>query len=91
MNKNDLVAQVAEKAQVSKKDAAAVVDATFNVMANALANGEKVQFVGFGTFEVRERAARTVRNPRTGETLEVPASRIPAFKPGLALKKSVNN
>lgn len=91
MNKNDFVAQVAEKAQVSKKDAAAVVDATFNVMANALANGEKVQFVGFGTFEVRERAARTVRNPRTGETLEVPASRIPAFKPGLALKKSVNN
>lgn len=91
MYKNELIAKVAEKAQVSKKDAAAVVDATLDVVTNALVNGEKVQIVGFGNFEVRERAARTVRNPRTGETVETAASRVPAFKPGLALKKIINN
>lgn len=91
MNKSELITQVAEKAQISKKEAAAVVEATFDTIANSLANGEKVQIIGFGNFEVRQRAARTAKNLRTGEPIEVAASVIPAFKPGTALKKLVNN
>ena len=89
MNKKELIAQVAEKAQVSKKDAAAVVEATFETIANTLANGEKVQLVGFGNFETRNRAERTAKNPQTGELVKVPATTVPAFKPGAALKKLV--
>lgn len=91
MNKTELIAQVAEKAQASKKDAAAVVEATFDTIANTLANGEKIQLIGFGNFETRKRAERTAKNPRTGELVKVAASTVPAFKPGSALKKLVNN
>lgn len=89
MNKTELVSAVSKKAEISKKDAVKVVDATFAAIEEALAKGEKVQLIGFGTFEVRERAARKGRNPQTGEEIEIPASKIPAFKPGKALKDSV--
>lgn len=89
MNKNELVSVVSKKAEISKKDAVKVVDATFAAIEEALAKGEKVQLIGFGTFEVRERAARKGRNPQTGEEIEIPASKIPAFKPGKSLKNSV--
>lgn len=89
MNKNELVSAVSKKAEISKKDAVKVVDATFAAIEEALAKGEKVQLIGFGTFEVRERAARKGRNPQTGEEIEIPASKIPAFKPGKSLKNSV--
>ena len=86
MNKTELVAAVATKADLSKKDAeAAVLDA----VTEALADGEKVALVGFGTFEVKERAARTGKNPRTGEAIEIPASKVPSFKAGAALKNAV--
>ncbi len=90
MNKNELIAAVAEAAGVSKKDADAVVKATFEQIANALVAGEKVQLIGFGTFETRERGARTGKNPRTGETVTIAACKAPAFKAGKALKDAVN-
>ncbi len=74
---------------LTKKDATAAVDAVFSTIQDALANGEKVQLIGFGNFEVRERAARKGRNPQTGEEIEIPASKVPAFKPGKALKDAV--
>ena len=88
MNKTELVAAVAAKAELSKKDAdaSAVVDA----ITEALADGDKVSLVGFGTFAVKERAARTGINPRTGESVEIAASKAPAFKAGKALKDAVN-
>ncbi|HIU35552.1 MAG TPA: HU family DNA-binding protein [Candidatus Fimenecus excrementigallinarum] len=89
MNKTELIAAVAEKAGLSKKDADAAVAAAFDAVTAALAKGEKVQLIGFGTFEVRERAAKTGRNPRTGETMTIPASKVPAFKAGAALKNAV--
>lgn len=89
MNKTELVSAVSKKAEISKKDAVKVVDATFAAIEEALAKGEKVQLIGFGTFEVRERAARKGRNPQTGDEIEIPASKIPAFKPGKSLKDSV--
>ena len=89
MNKTDLIAAVAEKAGLSKKDADAAVSAVFDAVTAELAKGEKVQLIGFGTFEVRERAAKTGRNPRTGETMTIPASKVPAFKAGAALKNAV--
>ncbi|MFN3367187.1 MAG: HU family DNA-binding protein, partial [Exiguobacterium mexicanum] len=80
---------VAEKANVSKKEATQVVEATFESITEALQNGDKIQLIGFGTFEVRERAARKGRNPRTKEDIEIPASKVPAFKAGKALKDAV--
>lgn len=89
MNKTELVNSVAEAAGISRKDAASAVDATFDTIQNALAQGDKVSLIGFGNFEVRERAARKGRNPQTGEEIEIAASKIPAFKPGKALKDAV--
>lgn len=89
MNKNELVASVAEKAEISKKDAEAAVKAVTEVITEALAEGDKVALVGFGTFSVKERAARTGINPRTKETVEIPAAKVPAFKAGAALKDAV--
>ncbi len=89
MNKTELVAAVAAKTELSKKNAEKAVSAVLETVAETLAAGEKVQLVGFGTFEAREREARTAKNPRTGETVEVAASRVPAFKAGQALKNKV--
>lgn len=90
MNKAELIGSVAEKAGMPKKDAEKAVNAVFATIEEALAKGDKVQLVGFGTFEVRERAARTGRNPQTGEEIQIAASRVPAFRAGKALKDSVN-
>lgn len=91
MNKAELIAAVAEKTGFTKKDAEGAVNATVDVIEEALINGEKVQLIGFGTFEVRQRKARTGRNPRKpGETIEIAASKAPVFKAGKALKDSVN-
>ncbi len=89
MNKTELVAAVAAKTELSKKNAEKAVAAVLETVAETLAAGEKVQLVGFGTFEIREREARTAKNPRTLETVEVPATRVPAFKAGQALKAKV--
>ena len=90
MNKADLVAAMAEKAGVSKKDAEASLKAFTDVVAEELKKGEKIQLVGFGTFEVAERAARTGRNPQTGAEMKIAASKAPKFKAGKALKDSIN-
>ena len=90
MNKADLVAKVAEKSGVTKKDAEKAVAGIFAAVREALVAGDKVQVLGFGTFEVKERAARTGRNPQTGEELQIAASKNPSFKPGKALKEAVN-
>ena len=90
MNKTELVAAVAEQAGLSKKDAEAAVKAFTDVVAEALKAGDKIQLVGFGTFEVSERAAREGRNPRTGETMTIEASKTPKFKAGKALQDLVN-
>ena len=90
MNKTELVAAVAEQAGLSKKDAEAAVKAFTDVVAEALKAGDKIQLVGFGTFEVSERAERTGRNPQTGETMEIKASKTPKFKAGKALKDMMN-
>ncbi len=89
MNKAELVTEVSERANLSKKDAERAVTAMVESIEEALKKGERVSLVGFGTFEVRTRAARTGRNPRTGATLEISSSRVPAFKAGKALKESV--
>ncbi|GHV97473.1 transcriptional regulator [Lactobacillus nasalidis] len=89
MNKTELVSVVSEKTEFSKKESAQIVDALFATIEEELAKGEKVQLIGFGTFEVRERAARKGRNPQTGAEIEIPASKVPAFKPGKALKDAV--
>ncbi|MHC0036111.1 HU family DNA-binding protein [Pseudoneobacillus sp. C159] len=89
MNKTDLVNAVAEASEISKKDATKAVDAVFDSILEALKNGDKVQLIGFGNFEVRERAARKGRNPQTGDEIDIPASKVPAFKPGKALKDAV--
>ena len=90
MNKADLVAAMAEKAGVSKKDAEASLKAFTDVVAEELKKGEKIHLVGFGTFEVSERAARTGRNPQTGAEMTIAASKAPKFKAGKALKDSLN-
>jgi DNA-binding protein HU-beta len=91
MNKAELIAAVAEKTGFIKKDAEAAVNATMGAIEDALKKDEKVQLIGFGTFEVRSRKARTGRNPRNpGETIEIAASKAPVFKAGKALKDSVN-
>ena len=90
MNKTELIAAVAERAELSKKDAEKAVKAFTDVVAEELVKGEKIQLVGFGTFEVSERAAREGRNPQTGETMTIAASKAPKFKAGKALKDMVN-
>ena len=89
MNKTELVAVVAEKSGITKKDAERVVSATFETITAQLTKGEKVQISGFGVFEVKEREARVGRNPRTKEAIEIPASKAPAFKASKALKDTV--
>jgi DNA-binding protein HU-beta len=89
MNKTELVDTVATQAELSKQDAKKAVEALFETISNTLAKEEKIQLIGFGTFEVRERAARTGRNPQTGEEMNIPASKVPAFKPGKELKAAV--
>ena len=90
MTKIELVAAMAEKAGLTKKDAEAALKAFTDVVADELKKGEKVALVGFGTFEVSERAAREGRNPQTGETIQIAASKAPKFKAGKALKDAVN-
>ena len=90
MNKTELVAAVAEQAGLSRKDAEAAVKAFTDVVADALKNGDKIQLVGFGTFEVSERAAREGRNPKTGESMKIEACKTPKFKAGKALKEALN-
>lgn len=89
MNKTELVAAVAAKAEISKKDADAAVKAVIDSITDALADGEKVALVGFGTFDVKTRAARTGKNPRTGEAINIPEAKVPSFKAGSALKDAV--
>ena len=88
-NKADLVERVAAKTNLTKKDVTATVEALFETVMEALADGEKVQVIGFGTFEVRDRAARKGRNPQTGEAIKIAATVVPAFKAGKALKDAV--
>ena len=90
MNKTELVAAMAEQTNLSKKDAEAALKAFVDVVSEELKKGEKVQLVGFGTFEVSERGAREGRNPQTGETMEIKASKTPKFKAGKALKDMMN-
>lgn len=90
MNKTELIERVADAAQISKKDAAVVVETTFGTIGTALQKGDKVQLIGFGTFETRQRAERTAKNPRTGEVIKVAATVVPSFKPGKALKEAIN-
>lgn len=90
MNKAELVSAVAETAELSKTDATAAVDALIDVVTKALKKGDTVTLVGFGTFQVRKRAARQGRNPKTGETIKIAASKNPSFKAGKALKDAVN-
>jgi DNA-binding protein HU-beta len=90
MNKNDLVSQVAEKASLNKAQAGAAVDAVFAVITSALKAGDEVRIVGFGNFVVTERAASEGRNPQTGESIKIPASKQPKFRVGKGLKDAVN-
>ena len=90
MNKTELIANVAASADISKKDAEKAINALIENITGALKKGDKVQLVGFGTFEVRERAAREGKNPRTGEIIKIAASKVPALKAGKALKDIVN-
>jgi len=90
MNKTELINAVAERSGVTKKDTEKVINAAIDAITAALAEGDKIQLTGFGSFEVKERAARTGRNPRTGEATEIAASRVPVFKAGKALKDSVS-
>ncbi len=89
MNKADLIAKVAEKTDFTKKDAEKAVSAILASIEEALSNGEKVQLVGFGTFEIRSRAARKGRNPQTGQEIKIAAAKVPVFKAGKALREAV--
>jgi len=90
MNKSELIDAVAEEADISKAAAGRAVDAMVNAVTNALKEGDQITLVGFGTFMVKERASRSGRNPRTGETIQIAASTMPVFKAGKALKDAVN-
>jgi len=90
MNKSELISSIAETADLTKADAGRALDATISAITGSLKAGEPVTLIGFGTFEVRDRAARTGRNPRTGEAIQIKASKNPAFKAGKALKDAVN-
>ena len=89
MNKVELIAQIAEKSGLSKKDAEKALAAVIDTITEAVSNGDKVQLVGFGSFEVKQREARVGRNPKTKEAIDIPATRVPVFKAGRALKDSV--
>ena len=89
MNKSELVKAIAEKAKITQKESAEVLDAVVKTIQEALADGEKVQIIGFGSFEVRDRKERKVKSPATGQEIVVPATRVPAFKPGKSLKEAV--
>ena len=90
MNKTELIAAVAEKAEISKKDSEKALKAFIDVVTDELKNGEQIQLVGFGTFEVSEREAREGRNPQTGKTMKIEACKAPKFKAGKALKDAIN-
>lgn len=90
MNKSELIDRISESANLSKADAGRALDAVIDAITESLANAEPVTVVGFGTFAVRERGARTGRNPQTGETIQIAAARVPAFKAGKALKDALN-
>jgi len=90
MNKGELVDAIAAKADVTKKDADVILSAALDAILNAVASGEKVTLVGFGTFEVRDRSAREGRNPSTGATIQIPATRVPAFSAGKLFKEKVS-
>ncbi|HHH38524.1 MAG TPA: HU family DNA-binding protein [Sedimenticola sp.] len=90
MNKTELVEAIVERTELSKADAGRALDAVIDTITEALKSGDQVSIVGFGSFSVRERAARTGRNPQTGETIQIKASKNPAFKAGKALKDAVN-
>jgi DNA-binding protein HU-beta len=90
MNKNELVSAVADKSGITKTQAADAIDATLDIITSALKSGEEVRLLGFGNFVVADRKATTARNPQTGATVNVPASKAPKFKPGKALKDAVN-
>ena len=90
MNKTELISKLAEKSGLSKKESENALDAFTKIIEESLAAGDKIQLIGFGTFEVRERAPRTGRNPMSGEPIEIPASRLPVFKAGKVLKDAVN-
>lgn len=90
MNKSELISAIAENANLTKADSGRALDAMISAITDSLKNGEPVTLIGFGTFEVRDRAARSGRNPRTGETIQISASKNPAFKAGKALKEAVN-
>ena len=89
MNKTELVAAIAEKTEFSKKDSEKALNAVLEAIADGLAEGEKIQLIGFGTFDVKKRPARTARNPRTGAEIKIKASKAPTFKAGKALKENV--
>jgi DNA-binding protein HU-beta len=90
MNKGEFVSAVADAAEMTKADAERAVEALFKVVKKALKSGDSISLVGFGTFSVRKRAARTGRNPRTGDTIKIKASKVPAFKAGKGLKDAIN-
>ena len=90
MNKTELIAAMAENSGLTKKDCEAALAAFTGAVESAMKSGDKIQLVGFGTFEVKERAARTGKNPATGATIEIPASKAPAFKPGKGFKDYIN-
>ncbi len=90
MNKQELIASMTEKTGLSKKDTEASLAAFIETVEETLSKGDKIQLVGFGSFEIRDRAARTGKNPLTGEEMNIPAAKVPAFKPGKALKEKVN-
>lgn len=90
MNKTELIGEVAGKAGITKKDAEKVINAFFTIVEDSLKTGDKIQLIGFGTFEVRDRQARKGRNPQTGAEIDIPAARVPAFKPGKALKDALD-
>ena len=90
MTRTELVANVAEKSGITKKDADKILNAVFDSVKQALVEGDKVQIIGFGTFEIRNRSARKGRNPQTGEEIDIPSSKLPSFKAGKALKEAVN-
>ena len=91
MTKNEVIAAVAESSGMTKKDTETVVNALGEVIKETLAKGEEIRFIGFGSFEVKERSRRKGRNPKTGEEIEIPAARVPVFKCGKLLKSAVNN
>ncbi|MCS7245201.1 MAG: HU family DNA-binding protein [candidate division WOR-3 bacterium] len=89
MNKAQLISEVAKRAGLTKKDSKSAVDAVLSAIKDALSKGQKVRLIGFGTFEVRKRSARKGKNPKTGQTINIPARKVPAFKPSSELRKAV--